>query len=260
MAATDGKPGPSQARPAPVSSLDLTEVEVRFERALKRIHMHFQPIVTGDRKVFGYEALLRCDDPDWRGPGPILTAAERLNRFPKLGRVIRSQVAQVFADADPGRGLLFVNLHAVDLLDKSLASPFAPLARIAERVVLEITERASLENLVQVRNHVADLKQMGYRIAIDDLGAGAARMKDFAMTDTDFVKLDISVVRDIDREPMKQTFVSSILGLCHSQNILVIGEGVETADEARVLLDLGCDLLQGYYLARPGPPFPELLR
>lgn len=251
MSSHDGRRGPDE---------DLVDLEARFERSIAAITMYYQPIVyASDKRIFGYEALLRSTDPDMRMPYEILAAAERLNRWPKLGRVIRAQLAQFFSAQPPERGTLFVNLHAIDLLDRSLTSPFAPLAKIAHRVVLEITEREGLENLTEMRNHVADLKQLGYRIAIDDLGAGAARMKDFAVADTDFVKLDISVVRDVDQSQMKQQFVASIIDLCHSQKIGVIGEGVETASEAQTLRSLGCDYLQGYHLARPGPPFPEVL-
>jgi EAL domain-containing protein (putative c-di-GMP-specific phosphodiesterase class I) len=238
---------------------DLAELERRYERAVQLVELHYQPIVHArDRRIFGWESLLRCRDPEWRGPAPILAAAERLNRWPKLGRQLRNMGAELFAAEPESRGVLFVNLHASDLLDRALSSRFAPLAKIAHRVVLEITERAGLEHLPEVRNHVADLKQMGYRIAIDDLGAGAARMKDFAMADTDLVKLDISVVRHVDSDPRKQAFIASIVGLCHEQGIGVIGEGVETAGEEQTLIGLGCDFLQGYHIARPAPPWAEV--
>lgn len=235
---------------------DMAELEVQFERALAAVEMVFQPIVhAADYSIFGYEALLRSKDPDLPHPGALLDAAERLNRLSKLGRHIRAQVARVFGQADEGRGFLFVNLHALDLLDKSLSSPFSPLTKIAHRVVLEVTERASLESVTDIRFRVAELRKLGYRIAIDDLGAGHARMNRFTMLDTDLVKLDMSLVRDIDSQRLKQEVASSIIKLCKDQNILVIGEGVETQAEADYLIDVGCDLLQGYLIAKPAPPF-----
>ena len=235
---------------------DMAELEVQFERAVGSISMYFQPIVHArDRSIFGYEALLRSGDPDLPHPGALLDAAERLNRIPKLGRYIRSQVARTFAEADESRGVLFVNLHALDLLDKTLSSRFTPLAKIASRVVLEITEQASLEAISDLRFRVAELREMGFRIAIDDLGAGHSRMHQLTLLHTDFVKLDMELVRDIDAHPMKRELVASIIQLCQDQGILVIGEGVETEAECEVLVDKGCDLLQGYHIARPGPPF-----
>ena len=253
-------PGPSPEVPlddeASRYARDLADLEVKFERALQAITMFFQPIVDARSKaIFGYEALLRSKDPDLPHPGAMLDAAEKLNRLDKLGRQVRARTAEIFAHAETSRGYLFVNLHALDLLDKSLSSRFSPLARIANRVVLEITERASLEAISDVRFRVAELREMGFRIAIDDLGAGHARMNRFTPLDTDFVKLDMSLVRDIDSHPMKQELVRSIIELCREQKILVIGEGVETEAECAFLIEAGCDLLQGYFIARPGPPF-----
>lgn len=237
---------------------DLAALETSFERAMDTLTMAYQPIVTAERSLFGYEALLRSGEPSLPHPGAVLDAAERLNRLTRLGRAVRSSVARTFAGADDSRGLLFVNLHALDLTDATLSSPYAPLARIASRVVLEVTERASVESIPDLRFRVAELREMGYRIAIDDLGAGHSRMHQFTPLDTDFVKLDMALVRDIDAHPVKQQLVSSITQLCHGSGIQVIGEGVETEPEARCLVDLGCDLLQGYLIARPGPPFPAL--
>ncbi len=257
LASGTGNHEPVQS--APEESVDLSTLERQFEDAVATMRMFFQPIVHArDLRLFGYEGLLRSSHPALPHPGAMLAAAERLSRIEKLGRAVRALLAADFASQDESRGLLFVNLHALDLLDRTLASPFAPLARIAHRVVLEVTERASLESIPDVRYRVADLRQMGYRIAIDDLGAGHARMKRFSPFDTDFVKLDISVVRDVDSHPMKQQFVASIVSLCRDQGILVIGEGVETAAEVDTLVGLDCDLLQGFFIARPGPPFPTI--
>jgi EAL domain-containing protein (putative c-di-GMP-specific phosphodiesterase class I) len=236
--------------------LALADVERAFERALVAMHMAFQPIVRPDATLFGYEALLRPNDPQLPDPGALIEAAERLNRLPRLGRAVRGLVAAAFAKAEEAHGLFFVNLHALDLVDPALPSPYSPLAEYARRIVLEVTERASLQGLAEVRDRVVDLRQMGYRIAIDDLGAGHARMKEFRPSDTDFVKLDLSVVRDCDGSRMKQAFIASIIALCKENGIQVIGECVETEAEGRCLVGLGCDLLQGYYFARPGPPFP----
>jgi EAL domain-containing protein (putative c-di-GMP-specific phosphodiesterase class I) len=154
---------------------------------------------------------------------------------------------------------MFVNLHLLDLFDKQLLSPFAPLSKVASRVVLEITERTSLEGQIDLRYRVAELRELGFHIAIDDLGGGHARMGTFTPLDTDFVKLDMSLVRDVDKHQLKQRLIRSVTQLCREQGTQVIGEGVETEAEAEVLVDLGCDLLQGYLIARPGPPFVDEL-
>ena len=240
---------------------DLVHLENAFEQAMETMTLHFQPIVWAKtHEVFGYEALLRTNDDVIPNPGEMFDAAERLNRVELLGRIIRAQICQLSSRAPEG-GLLFVNMHALDLLDRSLTSRYSPLAKIRERVVLEVTERDSLERLGDVGFRIAELRQMGYKIAIDDLGAGHARMNRFSPSDTDFVKLDMSLVRGLQHHPIKQQLVSSVTALCREHDIRVVGEGVETADEREILVSLGCDLLQGFYIARPAPEFvvPPLL-
>jgi EAL domain-containing protein (putative c-di-GMP-specific phosphodiesterase class I) len=239
---------------------ELRELEDKLQRCLATLTLHFQPIVhAGTRARFGYEALLRSTDRVLPHPGAILDAAERLERTQVLGRSVRAQAAKVIASAPAERGLMFINLHLLDLFDKQLLSPFAPLSKVASRVVLEITERTSLEGQIDLRYRVAELRELGFHIAIDDLGGGHARMGTFTPLDTDFVKLDMSLVRDVDKHQLKQRLIRSVTQLCREQGTRVIGEGVETEAEAQVLYDLGCDLLQGYVIARPGPPFVDPL-
>lgn len=251
--------------PIPTVELDdpaaaLRDLELKLNRCVTTIAMHFQPIVHAETRVrFGYEALLRTDDRALPHPGAILDAAERLERVPALGRAVRANVARVIAATPPERGLVFVNLHLLDLSDRQLTSPFAPLSKIASRICLEITERTSLEGELDLRYRVAELRELGFRIAIDDLGGGHARMGTFSPLDTDFVKLDMTLVRDIEKHPMKQRLIRALAGLCHEQGTQVIAEGVETEAEAQTLVELGCDLLQGYLIARPGPPFVDAL-
>ncbi len=242
------------------AALELRELEDKLTRCLAAMTMHFQPIVHAKTRArFGYEALLRSTDKSLPHPGAILDAAERLEKIPALGRAVRAQSAKVIAQAPPERGVVFINLHLLDLLDKQLTSAFAPLSKVASRVILEITERTSLEGEIDLRYRVAELRELGFKIAIDDLGGGHARMGTFTLLDCDFVKLDMSLVRDVDQHPMKQRLIKSVTDLCRDQGITVIGEGVETDAEAKVLVDLGCDLLQGYLIARPGLPFVDPL-
>ncbi len=239
---------------------ELAELETKLGKCLAGLTMHFQPIVhAANRARFGYEALLRSQDKSLPHPGAILDAAERLERIPLLGRAVRAQSAKVIASAPPERGVVFINLHLLDLFDKQLTSPFSPLSKVAARVVLEITERTSLDGEADVRYRVAELRELGFKIAIDDLGGGHARMGTFTPLDCDFVKLDMSLVRDIDQHAMKQRLVRSVIELCREQGTKIIGEGVETEAEAKVLVDLGCDYLQGYLIARPALPFCDPL-
>jgi EAL domain-containing protein (putative c-di-GMP-specific phosphodiesterase class I) len=238
----------------------LRELEDKLNRCVATLSMHYQPIVHArTRARFGYEALMRSTDPALPHPGAVLDAAERLERVQSLGRALRAHVAKTIAEAPAERGMFFVNLHLLDLADKQLTSTFAPLSKVASRVCLEITERTSLDGAIDLRYRVAELRELGFRIAIDDLGGGHARMGTFSPVDTDFAKLDMSLVRDLGKYPVKQHLIRSIASLCHDQGATVIGEGVETETEARLLVELGCDLLQGYLIARPGPPYVDPL-
>lgn len=235
---------------------DLLALEARFQRALDSLWIAYQPIVrTADGSLYGYEALMRSTEPSLPNPGAILDAAERLERVSELGRAIRAAAAAPMHGAPPG-SLLFVNLHSRDLLDATLFSSDTPLARIADRVVLEITERAALDDVEDARDRIANLRASGFRIAVDDLGAGYAGLTSFVLLEPELVKLDMTLIRDIDQQPMKRTLVRSVTHLCRELGFQVVAEGVETAAERDAVIECGCDLIQGYLLARPGRPFP----
>jgi EAL domain-containing protein (putative c-di-GMP-specific phosphodiesterase class I)/ActR/RegA family two-component response regulator len=239
------------------SSSDQERLEASFESALGALWIAFQPIVrASDRTVFGYEALLRSDEPSLPSPGHIIEAAGRLGQLARLGRMVRTCAANpAFMDRDSPN--LFVNLHPQDLLDPDLLDRDSSLASFADKVVLEITERASLGEIENVRVTVARLRELGFRIAVDDLGAGYAGLTSFALLEPEIVKLDMTLVRDIDQSPVKQKLVRSMTALCRDMGMLIVAEGVETVAERDTLLDIGCDLLQGYLIARPGRAFPE---
>jgi EAL domain-containing protein (putative c-di-GMP-specific phosphodiesterase class I) len=235
---------------------DLGALAASFERALDSLWMAYQPILrASDGTVFGYEALMRTDDPGLPHPGAMLDAAERLARLPDLGRAVRQRAV---GPMDAGRGMLFINLHPRDLDDEELWSPDAPLSRIAEQTVLEITERASLENVRSVRKRVEALRELGFRIAVDDLGAGYAGLTSFASLQPDFVKFDMSLVRGVDRDPVRQKLIRSMTDLCMEMDIEVVAEGIETPEERDVVVELGCHLLQGFRFGKPGRPFPDV--
>jgi len=235
---------------------DRAGLEASFGRALQTLWMAYQPIIrANDRSLFGYEALLRSGEPSLPHPGAILEAAERLNRLNDLGRTIRASAAPP-VENNHDVGLLFVNLHTRDLLDPTLTSPDSPLSKIANRVVLEITERASLDEIKDTQSRVARLREMGFQIAIDDLGAGYAGLTSFALLEPEIVKLDMSLVRNVHKQSTKQKLIRSMTSLCKDMGMIVVGEGVEIIEERDALLELGCDLLQGHLFAKPGHPFP----
>jgi EAL domain-containing protein (putative c-di-GMP-specific phosphodiesterase class I) len=229
---------------------DRAGLEVHFDNALLSLRMAYQPVVSSaDGQLFAHEALVRTAEPAFPHPGALLAAAERLDRLPDLGQKIRSSVAGTMGDGLSGT--VFVNMHPQDFLDENLFEALSPLAHEASRVVLEVTERAALDAIGDVARRVKELRKLGYRIAIDDLGAGYAGLTSFAALEPDVVKLDMSLIRDLDREPLKRRVVGSMATLCRELGVLVVAEGIETESERSAVITEGCDLLQGYLLGRP---------
>lgn len=225
-------------------------LEERFNRAIERAWMAFQPIVdVSVGRVFAYEALLRTDEESLRRPDHFIAAAEKLGKIHLLGRTVRDAVARAAVEAPDGVNI-FVNVHGLELTDEDLFAPGSPLAGMAGRVVLEITERTGLDPAAGPAS-VAMLRKLGYRIAVDDLGAGYAALGALATLEPDVVKLDMSLIRDIHKHPTKRRVVGAIANLCWELGSRVVAEGIETADERSALTDAGINLLQGYLFAKP---------
>jgi EAL domain-containing protein (putative c-di-GMP-specific phosphodiesterase class I) len=236
---------------------DRAGIDATLDRTLASLWMAFQPIVrAADGSIFAQEALMRSEEPALPHPGAVLEAAERAGRLHELGQRTRTHVRDAM-DASPEDWLFFVNLHPQDLLDPLLHEADAPLSRVSERVVLEITERASLDAMRDARDRIARLRGLGFRIALDDLGAGYAGLTSFALLEPEFVKLDMSLIRDVHENATKQKIVGSMVRLCHEMGKQIVAEGVESSAERSALVELGCDLLQGYFFAKPGKAFPR---
>ncbi|HEY4013691.1 MAG TPA: EAL domain-containing protein [Polyangiaceae bacterium] len=242
----------------PLRAGDRAGLAASFGRALARMWMAYQPIVSCAKKeIIGYEALMRTDEESLHMCEAILRASERLGRCADIGRTVRRLVATSLTGRG-GRQQVFVNLHVRDLLDESLYDPYAPLGSHADHVVLEVTERAALDEISDVGSRVTRLRQLGFRIAVDDLGAGYSSLTSLAQLQPDVVKLDMSLIRDVHKHPIKQKLVSSFATLSKDMGITLIAEGVETVDERDTLLGLGCDVFQGFLFARPAQGFPEV--
>jgi EAL domain-containing protein (putative c-di-GMP-specific phosphodiesterase class I)/ActR/RegA family two-component response regulator len=230
---------------------DRLGLEAAFESAMSSLWPAFQPIVSAhSRSVFGYEALLRTNESSLPHPGAVLDAAERLEQLPRVFRTMRDRTCEVFKSGDHTWNL-FLNLHPMDLNDLGLLDPKSLVFQCAKHIVLEITERATLDRVVDVRGRIDRLRAAGYRIAIDDLGAGYAGLNSFASLEPEFVKFDMALVRGIDKSSVRQRLMRVMTNLCHDMGMQVVAEGIETVEEQNTVIELGCDLLQGYLLGRP---------
>lgn len=231
---------------------ELTRLEVDFDEALDRAWMAYQPIMRADgRTVFAYEALLRVDHPRMATPVDLIVAASRLERRWDLDRTVRALVA---ADLErvPPSAAVFINLLPESVSDPLLVDDQDQLADARERVVLEITERVPLETIADVDARLGSIRQAGFRLALDDLGAGYAGLTSLVTMKPDFVKFDLELVRDIDTSPERSSLLAALTVVGHDLGALMLAECIETEAEMAHLDRLGCDLFQGYLLGKPG--------
>ena len=148
-------------------------------------------------------------------------------------------------------GDVFTNLGPEELDDPALYDPRGPLVPFAARIVLEITEQAPLDRVPDLSGRISRLRDLGFRLAVDDLGAGYSGHVSLAVLEPEIVKLDMGLVRGIDRDPVRREVVRSTTRLCHRLGCLVVAEGIETPDERDAVLELGCDAMQGFLFAQP---------
>jgi len=216
------------------------------------IRLALQPIVNAtDGGVYGYEALLRSSHLILDGPMSVLRVAERHGMMPEVGMEVARRASELIPNL-PGDARLFINLHPLQLGDRELlAETMSPLMPYAARVVCEITERSRLQGIAGWEESISDLQDAGFHIAVDDLGAGYNSLGVLADLQPQVVKIDMSIVRNIDSEPRKQRLVDLLVKFGDATGALVLGEGVETVAEAATLVDCGIHLMQGYHFGRP---------
>ena len=239
-----------QAELGGVTVAERGTLSLQLDEALALLEIHFQPIVSyADRRLVAYEVLCRSRSEHLPSPWHLFSTAERLGRVLELGRAIRRITAARIGELDPDT-LVFVNLHPEELCDDELVGPRG-LAEHAHRVVLEVTERQTLDSVADPAGRIAALKAIGFRIAVDDLGAGYAGLSSFVQLEPDVVKVDMSLVRGVDSSPKKQKLIQSLVALCAEMGTSVVVEGVETAAERDALATTGCAWMQGYLFGRP---------
>ena len=233
-----------------------------LERTLREgsFHSVYQPIVDLSTGIeLAWETLGRPSDPAFKSILDLLGVAERNGRVTALGRALRENGVAAMRDLPPDK-LLFMNVHPLEFLLEGGLESEPWLRPVAGRIVFEITEAAEVSNTSGAQERMAALRRAGFRVAVDDLGSGYSSLNSLALLQPDFVKLDIAMVRGIERDSRLARLIKHLLEYCRGENIRVVCEGIETAAELAVVRELGVELGQGYLLARPGPPFPSAAR
>jgi diguanylate cyclase (GGDEF)-like protein len=249
----DALPAPSEA--AIIASSDLGD-GIRELLVPGGIRAALQPLVRlGDRTVLGYEALCRFTPRHGLGtPDELFAGAPIANLKREVDEACL--VAAFAAAPQTAPATLFVNVAVETLVEgRSSGDRLSRLADIAgisaSDVVLEVSERTPVGDLNRLRRVVADLRQRGFRIAIDDAGAGHASMLVIAEVQPEFVKIDRLLIHGLDVSAARRALVVSLLSFGAHINARVIAEGIETEDELQTLLSLGVQFGQGWLLGRP---------
>ncbi|MGE3297959.1 MAG: GGDEF domain-containing protein [Porticoccaceae bacterium] len=244
-----------------ISSLAAQDVVDELDTIVRHCALTtvFQPIVDlTNSVVLGHEALIRGpQDSPLHSPIALFDAAQRSGRLMELDLLSRLCALRSYA-AGGGEHKLFLNISSQALCDGNGAfSRFiAALRELAiphRQIVLELSEQHPYENLEQVCEQVIAYRQLGFEIAIDDLGAGYSGLKLWSEVNPEYVKIDRHFIDGIDDSIVKREFVKSIVTISQGLGCRVIAEGIETLDELDVLRRLGIEIGQGYLFARPEP-------
>ena len=249
----------SPAGSVAAASLATWETTLPAIIAEGRIHAVYQPIVRlRDGSVLGYEALGRRDDePVDAGAEGLFSAAERLGLYRDLDWLCR-RVAVRDARGLPAGGLLFLNIGVSALLDPVHGADQMLLllrwgALDPTSVVLEISERQAVGETRRLREVLSEYRQLGFRFALDDVGAGLSTFEVLAAAVPEFVKVSPAITRHAG-ESGPRAVVRALAAFVAETGTALIAEGLETGDDVLRMIDLGVVLGQGFALAEPALP------
>ena len=221
--------------------------------------LHYQPKADpGDGRIRSLEALVRWQHPE-RGllyPDAFLFAAEQTGLIDRLTAWVLAEALSGISRLDPnGQLSIAVNVSARNLMRHGFAGEVLEALKVsgvaAARLIVEMTETALLTDPGRAARALQQLAEAGVRIAIDDFGAGQTSLGYLATLPVHELKIDRAFVQHMDSEPRSAAIVRSIVELGHNLGFEVVAEGVETSDVMVLLAEAGCDLVQGYFLARP---------
>jgi len=230
----------------------------RLLKALEdgRFALAYQPVISRKtRTVSYYETLLRLYDEQ----GALVPAADFVPVAEALGHIrlldLRAlDIAIADLDAHPDVRLA-LNVSSLTISERSWLRRLSGLVQgrpdIARRLTIEITETTAMEDLRTSAQFVAELRDMGCRVSLDDFGSGYTSFQHMKEMTLDVVKIDGSFVKDVATNPENQLFISTLLGLARGFGLETVAECVETADDAQVLIDKGVDYLQGWHYGKP---------
>lgn len=243
------------------SAAERMRLESRLRGALERNEfvLHYQPkygVTSG--AIEGLEALLRWNDAErgLTGPAEFVPLLESTGMIVEVGAwVIQQVIGDIQAWRSQGLATprVAVNVSAVQLRKHDFVQNLKQELKAAgpSMIDLEITESLVMEDIEENIRKLAGVKAMGVEIAVDDFGTGYSSLAYLTRLPVQVLKIDRSFTSGMLREPDKKTMVAAIISLAHALRLKVVAEGVETAAQAQVLHEMGCDQLQGFHFGRP---------
>ncbi len=230
-----------------------SELKKRVEAALSGevLQTLYQPIFKlADQSVIGFETLTHFKSEPERAPDLWFAEAATVGRGSELEAMVMRAALRDLARL-PSLAYVAVNVSPSTIFDGTLGTVLSgwPL----ERVVLEVTEHAVIDHYQEIARIVRPLRARGMRIAVDDAGAGYASFKHILSLAPDIIKLDVSIIRNIDSDRARFSLAAALLRFAEETGSRMIAEGVETAEELTTLSALGVEYAQGYLLGRPIP-------
>lgn len=227
----------------------------------KSIRTVYQPIVSlKNGQVLGYEALSRGPQNSClESPANLFHAAEKFNRLWEVELLCRMKALENAKNLPEGK-LLFINVNPEMIKDRkfkkgSTKEYIAKYGINPTSIIFEITERTAVNDFKSFRKTIDNYISQGYKIAIDDTGAGYSGLRLLAETHPQYIKIDMELVRDIDKDMIKQELMKTFQAFAQITNMKLIAEGIETIDELHTLIDIGIHYGQGYFIQRPEEDF-----
>lgn len=233
--------------------------------ATERVHSVFQPIVDIRRhSILGYEALIRGPEGSpYARPIQLFNAAAALGLSSELEIMCRKNSIREYAELGlPAR--LFLNISPAALLDPAFKKGktlqyLQEFGIHPDQVVIELTEQQQTKGYRMLAAALAHYRNMGFTVALDDLGAGYSGLRLWTELLPDYIKIDKHFIRNIHSDRIKASFVANLLRMSAVSNCQLIAEGVEQVEELKILQKIGITFAQGYYLARPEQQPPVVI-
>jgi diguanylate cyclase (GGDEF)-like protein len=256
-----------EARRLAGSNVDLDGIKLAslFRSIVRKgqITMLFQPIYDFKKgTVLAWEALARGPrDSELESPSLLFDFAEQTGQLFILEQACRARAMQTVGALGPGQSL-FLNIHPRAVVDPHFA-PGKTLELIRkhglepDNIVFEITERHSIRDFTAFHKTLDHYRSQGFKIAVDDAGTGYSGLSTIAALKPDFIKVDMSLIRDVDKDPVRRALMETMVTLAGRIGSEIIAEGIESKGEAATLIEIGVHYGQGYFLSRPLFPKPE---